>query len=184
MAAETRVRIPLMGWDENAAPPHAADVPCTLGRHSAGQPREETQQMEYVAFDAHKHTTRSPPWPSPMGRWCERNGSSMIAKRSANSWNAVSGDRPWRSRRSATGTGSYRSPSPLGPSPREDDGGWWHGCNVAAERSAPLRGHRSGAPQPPRGEPRPDADQEAPPARAPARGPTGCDSPINAARTI
>jgi transposase len=37
--------------------PHAVTLPCAVAKHSAAQPREEAQQMEYIAFDAHKHYT-------------------------------------------------------------------------------------------------------------------------------
>src|SRR5438094_6994514 len=44
-------------WDESAAPPHTVRLPCAWDNTRRCQPREEAQQMEYIAFDAHKHYT-------------------------------------------------------------------------------------------------------------------------------
>ena len=60
--------------------------------------------MEYIAFDAHKHYTLASV-ATPDGQLV-RDGSSMSTAQSAVFSSAASGDRPWRSRRSAAGIGS------------------------------------------------------------------------------
>src|SRR5439155_738153 len=42
---------------ESAAPPPTVRLPWALDNTRRRQPREEAQQMEYIAFDAHKHYT-------------------------------------------------------------------------------------------------------------------------------
>jgi hypothetical protein len=43
--------------DESAAPPHTVRLPCAVDNPRRRDPPEEAQQMEYIAFDAHKHYT-------------------------------------------------------------------------------------------------------------------------------
>jgi hypothetical protein len=46
------------------------------------QPREETQQMEYIVFDAHKHYP-SPRWRGRTGGWSANNAWPMSGERSS-----------------------------------------------------------------------------------------------------